>query len=278
MFNQEARKYLLRCKRSLKNVPQDVLDKRWEGRDAESWFESVKNSDDCPNNIRNSSDWDISGLSTKQLNRGELIEELSELRSSRPISDKAIKKSVIEIFAWGRMRKNHARMVLPGIKKYQEICKDLVRAYLNPVDTYKEFFIAYHSKEFKGMGPAYYTKLIYFLGDQKGPILDQWTGRSINKLCKYPIVMLGNGENTVSMNNGPKRYAKYIEIVEQLQKILKLQSPSEAEELMFSCSHNDPRVEGRLGEKHHKICSAWRRYVDTGEMIEEVLEFTEDKD
>ena len=126
------------------------------------------------------------------------------------------------------------------------------------------------------MGPAYYTKLIYFLHDKEGLILDQWTGRSINKLCKLPIVMLGNGVNTISMNNGPKRYAKYIEIVEQLQKILKLQSPSEVEELMFSCSHKDPRVEGRLGEENHRFCSAWRRYVDTGEMIEEVLDFTVD--
>ena len=210
------------------------------------------------------------------MNRGKLIEELSELRSSRPISDKAIKKSVIEIFAWGRMRVNHARMVLPSIMKYQEICKDLVCAKLHPVDAYKDFFVAYHSKEFKGMGPAYYTKLIYFLGDQTGLILDQWAGRSINKLCEDQIVMLGNGENSVSMNNGPKRYARYLEIVAQLRTKLNLQRLSETEELIFSCSHNDESIERRLGEENHRICSAWRRYVDTGEMIEEVLDFTED--
>jgi hypothetical protein len=42
-----------------------------------------------------------------------------------------------------------------------------------------------------GCGPAYYTKLIFFLTkhlDQRGFIMDQWLGRSINLLADREVV------------------------------------------------------------------------------------------
>lgn len=276
MFDSDALEYLVRCKNSLKKVPQDVLKKRWVGKDAESWFETVKNSDDWLKQINKSSDsqWDISDLSTCGLGRCELQMKISELTSNKPISNRIIKMSVIEILAWGdtRFSIHHARKILPCIENYQEICRGLLCSELTPVEAYKEFFVAHHSKELGAMGPAYYTKLIYFLGDQTGLILDQWTGCSIKKLCKEEVINLkrnNDGKMTVCESNGPKHYARYLEIVEELRAELKLDTLplSKTEELIFSCSDQDNIVINRLGGQYHRICSAWRRYVRTGEKV-----------
>jgi hypothetical protein len=43
-----------------------------------------------------------------------------------------------------------------------------------------------------GCGPAYYTKLIFFLTkhlDRRGFVMDQWLGRSINLLADREIVL-----------------------------------------------------------------------------------------
>ena len=268
MFNSHALEYLVRCKKRLEKVPQDVLRKRWAGKGAESWFETVKNSEVWRKRINNSSDldWNIGGLSASPLDRFELQKKISELTSCEPIFLNTIKTGVIEIFAWGGMRIDHARKALPCIENYQEICQGLLSGQLTSVEAYKEFFVADHSKELEGMGPAYYTKLIYFLGDQTGLILDQWTGRSINTLCEDPVVNLDNisGRKIVSKSNGPKHYAKYLEVVERLRIELNLQTLPETEELIFSCS--DQKGENRLGE-YHPVCSAWRKYVRTGEQV-----------
>ena len=259
MFKTEALEYLIRCKSRLESVPHEILKKCVVGKSATKWFESVRDSDNWPNCDCNSSNWEISGLSTDPLDRVELQQILSEAISGKSISHEVIKKCVIEIFAWGTMRVHNARSALPCIENYQEICVDLICRKLNSVEAYREFFIANHSKEILGMGPAYYTKLIYFLGDQTGLILDQWTGRSINTLCINPVINLDNGY--VSKSNGPKRYAKYLETVEQLRVELNLQTLSQTEELIYSCSDQNGNV--RLGEENHKICSAWRKFVKT---------------
>ena len=204
----------------------------------------------------------ISGLSMSPLDRYELQKKISELTNNKSISDTAIKVSAIEIFAWGGMRIHHARKALLCIENYQEICKGLLCGELTPVEAYKEFFVADHSKQLEGMDPAYYTKLIYFLGDQTGSILDQWTGRSINILSKEPVINLDNvsGRKIVGKSNGPKHYARYLEMVENIRLELNLQTLPETEELIFSC--NDQKGGRRLGE-HHQICSAWRKYVRT---------------
>ena len=267
MFKCEELEYLRECKSSLDSVCPEELKKRWEGNNAAIWFERVKNSKTWLDCIKSSSDSnsDIVGLSDRPLDRYVLIERISKSKSSEPISDNTLKRSVIEIFAWGGMRTDHASKAILCFENYRVICEKLVSSELDAIEAYKEFFVADHSKELEGMGPAYYTKLIYFLGDQSGLILDQWTGRSINLLCENPVIHLDNpigDRKAVSKSNGPNRYAAYLEIVEKLREELEMNTLSETEELIFSCS--DRKGKNRFkAEKYHDICSAWRKYVRT---------------
>ena len=56
-----------------------------------------------------------------------------------------------------------------------------------------------------------YTKLICFLGNQSGLIMDQWTSRSINLLMGSKIVKLQN--NSVLKKNTSYVYSKFLSCV-----------------------------------------------------------------
>ena len=110
----------------------------------------------------------------------------------------------------------------------------------------------------KGIGPAYYTKLIFFFGDQSGLIMDQWTARSTNLLLGKTLIKLVG--NVVSDTNSEQVYGEYLHFVAELKNHLGINSLAKAEELIFSCPHKHRAVKKRLG-KHHGACSAWRKYV-----------------
>lgn len=109
------------------------------------------------------------------------------------------------------------------------------------------------------MGPAYFTKLIYFLNqndDIPGFIMDQWTAASVNLLFEDSVVLtrfseftFKNGRKisfeTVTDQNTQENYKKFCECILELAKRLN-ESPDNVEEKLFS--------EGRgKGE--------WRQYV-----------------
>ena len=110
-----------------------------------------------------------------------------------------------------------------------------------------------------GVGPAFYTKLIFFFGNQTGAIMDRWTARSTNLLLNAAVVKLNSNKYVVNQNS-TQVYSKYLEFISELKTILSIESVSKTEELIFSCSHIQAAVINRLG-KHHQACSAWRKYV-----------------
>ena len=158
--------------------------------------------------------------------------------------------------------KTTGKAAIQSIELYEDICHDLLKGE-DSLKAYKNFYERQNnigfSPKMKGLGPAFYTKLIYFLGDQTGLIMDQWTAKSVNKLCGYKCVKLENNK-TVSKKNDVNVYKQYLYIVSEIHKTLKLETLSNAEELIFSCSHKHPSVKKLLGH-HHEVCSAWRKYV-----------------
>jgi hypothetical protein len=96
------------------------------------------------------------------------------------------------------------------------------------------------------MGPAYFTKLIFFLRpDLNGYIMDQWLARSINLLFPQAgPIRLSN--TVVTDRNTADDYERFCSHVEHVARELGI-TPAEAEERMFS---NGGRSKGR-----------WRQYV-----------------
>lgn len=159
----------------------------------------------------------------------------------------------VAVFAWGGMQRNHARAVLRTADKWIPIADEIRREKIGRKDAYSRFMEARKSKILPGMGPAFFTKLIYFFGEKaksRGYIMDQWTARSANLLTGRQIVemqILKNGMR-VSDNNNSDVYDEFCNFIEVLGKELN-ESADKAEMRIFS-------VGGR-GDKQGK----WRAYL-----------------
>lgn len=106
-------------------------------------------------------------------------------------------------------------------------------------EAYAEFFKARCKGNLPGLGPAFFTKLIFFLGpkhkchimDQYGYIMDQWTAKSTNLLFQPPVVKIVG--SWVTPDNDEGVYEEFCERVEQIAKLLGC-CGAEAERQLFS--------------------------------------------
>src|SRR5690606_3910358 len=117
---------------------------------------------------------------------------------------------------------------------------------------YQRFSVLRADGRLPGMGPAFFTKLIFFMGQSpRGYILDQWTARSVNLLfCDDPIKLLPGG--FVSDANDATAYERFCTRVEQLAPIL-----SEA----TGQPHCGEEAERAIFSRGGKRAGKWRRYV-----------------
>lgn len=251
IFNQQALNELKSCKEKIDtSVPKKIQDELWfAGLSPKAWFNKFEPGYDFPE------------LPEKRLNRSELLDFIQPYRGNNEVDEITIRKLIVCIFAWGGMRPTPrwGQLAINTIKSYEKICLGLLRGELDATSAYDEFYKQKKLGQMRGVGPAYYTKLIFFFGNQAGAIMDRWTARSTNLLLNAPVVKL-NSTKYVDNENPTQVYAKYLEFISELKTTLGIESVSKTEELIFSCSHIQATVINRLG-KHHQACSAWRKYV-----------------
>ena len=250
-FKQHALNELKKCKEKIDtSVPKKIQDELWfAGLSPKEWFNKFEPG------------YDIPELPEKRLNRSELLDFIQPYRGNNEVDEITIRKLIVCIFAWGGMRPTPkwGQLAINTIESYEKICIRLLSGELDSISAYDEFYKQKELRKMMGVGPAYFTKLIFFFGDQTGAIMDQWTARSTNLLLDASVVKL-NSAKCVDPKNPQQVYAKYLEFISELKTILSIESVSKTEELIFSCSHIQATVINRLG-KHHQACSAWRKYV-----------------
>jgi hypothetical protein len=152
------------------------------------------------------------------------------------------------ILAWGKMRRDAARRFAQYEGSWLKVIKALRTENLNRSDSYSLCAETVARNPSGGIGPAYYTKLIFFANPRHdGYIMDQWTSRSVNLLVSGDPIVAMRTSNHVSPQNSAETYETYCRIVETLSKLLIDKNPEETESCLFSTG-------GRLP-------AAWRRYV-----------------
>lgn len=141
--------------------------------------------------------------------------------------------ATISILAWGGMRINNARRFFAQRNTWLPIIQGLrSNSYPSRKCAFKEFQSLREAGNLKGMGIAYYTKLICFLAPNlRGYILDQWTGKSINLLTGLPMVSLSDG--LVNDTNNSTTYEAFCCKVNLLGDLLGINGYT-AEERIFS--------------------------------------------
>lgn len=90
-----------------------------------------------------------------------------------------------------------------------------------------------------GLGPAYFTKLLYFFSLERNCyIMDQWTAKSVNLLTGKNVVRLGG--SAVSNLNTAENYEAYCREVDAIAKLLKIPDGEKVEEIMMSKGGRKP--------------------------------------
>jgi len=172
------------------------------GKIASQWYVNV--TGDKSNNLN---------LSDKKLSR----DQLQSLCKNQNISDFVC---LVSIMSWGAQSVSNARHFMcsnkDALSKILKIVHNMRCGNLNSYDAYYQFHLLRKSNELKGMGIAYYTKLIYFCcHDDDALILDQWLAKSINLLVKSKMIIL-NDIGRVTDDNGVNHYKNYVSVVRQI--------------------------------------------------------------
>jgi hypothetical protein len=213
----------------------------WSGQKLRSYAESV---------LGESHRHDASNLINEVSNRRYLF----TLTEDRTVSTKIC---CAAIFGWGGMRRNNARDCFAVDQLWMPIVEDMRLNKLSRVDAYCLFRSLRLDKRLPGLGPAFFTKLIYFFGKNsisRGYIMDQWTARSANLLLGRQLIHLVKHKDVawVSDLNSENVYEEFCQFIEFLSGELSV-GPDAAEEIIFSS--------GNTGKKQTR--GGWREYVLT---------------
>ena len=258
---------LLECCRDILATPSEKRISAWFGKSTRAWLESVTKGQGAA-----LLDVDPSNYSSAPFDRRKLSEKIAQSGSN--LGDQNLRDLVIDIFAWGVMSARNARLALPKWDEWKAPCIALLQG-CDAVDGYYQFYTLQENNILAGLGPAYYTKIIYFLGKGDGLIMDQWTSRSINLLLGKEIIKLQGGQRkatnsdryyTVKPTNDQGVYAAYNEAMEviasKLSENLQEQvSLADTEEFIFSFT-TDRKKSLHLNDEQYKKFTAWRRYVE----------------
>lgn len=162
----------------------------------------------------------------------------------------------VAIMAWGGMKYHHARAIWRLREKWIRLVDELRDGSLTRANAFEKFWIFRRENPGCGMGPAYYTKLIFFAApEHNGYIMDQWTSLSANLLFisePQPMVDLrvagtGHGRSAnVTDKNNAQTYERFCQSIEQLATLFSTTS-EQIEQRMFSQGGRNP--------------ARWRRYV-----------------
>jgi len=152
------------------------------------------------------------------------------------------------ILSWGKMRRDAARRFAKYEVSWIEVINTLRGNKLTRMQSYNLCAETVAKNPAGGIGPAYYTKLIFFANpSHDGYIMDQWTSRSVNLLVSGDKIVTMRTINHVSPQNSAETYEVYCQIVEKLSKVLPDKNPEETELCLFSTGGRSP--------------ASWRRYV-----------------
>lgn len=163
---------------------------------------------------------------------------------------------VAAILAWGGMRSSNGRILfrqIPAIEATSALVGKMRRGELGSIDAFNEFHKLRLSRQLKGMGAAYFTKLIFFcVPRHDGFIMDQWTSKSVNLISGKTIIDLKK-DGTVTDKNGPDTYVEFCDYVKHLACVCNLRDDGK--------TNGAEQAEIRLFSSGGRKKGEWRRYV-----------------
>ena len=128
-------------------------------------------------------------------------------------ADRNVKVATVCVaaMAWGGMHLGHWNTLCrTSGGKWLEVAQCIRDGELARVQAYERLKALRAQEKLKGMGPAFFTKLIYFLAPRGEPerkagyIMDQWAGSSVNLLVGSELVLFDITRTWKRPKNQPK--------------------------------------------------------------------------
>ena len=120
--------------------------------------------------------------------------EIFELAADPNVSTATV---CVAAMAWGGMNVDHFRRLCQSSSgKWLDVAEQIGKGRLTRAHAYERLRVLRKNDNLKGMGPAFSTKLIYFLTPrdkskhQTAYIMDQWTASSVNVLTGWNMVQM----------------------------------------------------------------------------------------
>lgn len=155
------------------------------------------------------------------------------------------------IFAWGRMKPANITNAQNSITELVNIVSDGLSRRPDRISLFDAYARASYNKRIPGVGPAYYTKIMYFLGNNNSYIMDQWVAKSINLVTGQKVVTL-TSNGYVCTRNSSSQYGLFCEIIDSLSR-----SISNIKSTQISGDWVEESLFSQGGTNAHP----WRRYV-----------------
>jgi len=157
----------------------------------------------------------------------------TELLDQKFLDSLTNEELAIAILSWGGMNREHGKSLFNHTEWLDIITKMRKNEIKSRKEAYGLFARLRKNKKLKGMGPAYFSKLICFVNPNlKGYIMDQWTSKSVNLLFESKFTFFNKNGN-VTDKNTPEIYEDFCCKIEYLADLLKL-NPIDLEENLFS--------------------------------------------
>lgn len=195
------------------------INEEWVGGRPKQWAEQVMDGT-----------WDH--LPDQPISRQQLIELCSNPEYSEI-------DCILSTMAWGGLRRDHGRILVNNLDLITATVESLRNGEINASTAYNDFFNVTDQTRI-GIGPAFYTKIIFFNDPLHSHfIMDQWTAKSINLLTGIATIQIDG--NSVSRTNGLEAYDYFCTQVRCLARLFE-RTPEHIEMSLFSQGGRNPEI------------------------------------
>jgi hypothetical protein len=234
-----------------KLVSIGLIDEGWAGFNLHNYIEQTVPDHLISNDIKNK-------IPSKKVNRRELFHLIKNE------FDSII--SCAAILAWGGKHRSHARRFISLSSQWLPVIDEIKNQNIPRSEAYKSLARLREQGHLEGVGPAFFTKFIYFFSENKtnrGYIMDQWTAKSANILISdQEQIIIDRYTQTVSDKNTEKNYEVFCNFIEELSQKLSSEwkinvTPDQAELCIFSLGEQKIKED----DDELNMRREWRRYL-----------------
>lgn len=170
-----------------------------------------------------------------------------EVRTLCQCQETDLLKAYLIVMSWGAQGRG------PGGRKYAQqawnnqtnLVDNISKIKYGRLTREQEFNLFCEDGEVLGLGPSYFTKLLYFFSPHKNRyIMDQWTTKPVILLTRQNIIR--HSDKGPTKKNTGKNYELFCKVIEDLVDKIEAENGDEVEQRLFSVGSIKRKPRGKF--------------------------------